>query len=175
MIGKCLEGLYNWNWQPQKTLKLVVILQFKTCIPVALLICSSNISFIVQLCIQRSNQCITNSRRIPRNLKRSFAAVCLFVCEWVTTLFCWAQRTLAQAVRVNFFSSFFLFSFWKWWYFSFFSDLSIFLMLPPFDETSNGLMVSWKLSNQLFQDFNQTWTQLLFINSPSQIKSIQNF
>ena len=55
------------------------------------------------------------------------------------------------------------------------SDLSIFLMLPPFDETSNGLMVSWKLSNQLFQDFNQTWTQLLFINSPSQIKSIQNF
>ena len=54
-----------------------------------------------------------------------------------------------------------------------FSARSIFLMLPPFDGTSNGLMVSWKLFNQLFQDFNQTWTQV--INKPTQIKPLKTF
>ena len=55
------------------------------------------------------------------------------------------------------------------------SDLSIFLMLPPFDGTSNGLMVRWEVFNQLFQDFNKTSAQVINIAQPKKtfLKTIQ--
>lgn len=89
---------------------------------------------------------------------------------WIfLSLFTLILCIFSEAVAANCFSSRII----LYLGFFLFSDLSIFLMLPPFDGTSNGLMVSWKVFNQLFQDFNQTWTQV--INKPTQIKSLKTF
>ena len=77
----------------------------------------------------------------------------------------------SEAVAANCFSSRII----LYLEFFLFSARSIFLMLPPFDGTSNGPMVSWEVFNQLFQDFNKTSAQVINNAQPKKtlLKTIQ--